>query len=100
MTWLFSVVKRASCTSDNGLPATRLSHISLTTSKFAVVERRAGRIYPTTPGEREGEPMTTEGMAKGDGGRGCHARDRESLRGRGTAPRSMSPAGSSHCRRG
>ena len=33
-------------------------------SRFAVVERRAGRIYPMMPGEREGEPMTTEGMAK------------------------------------
>ena len=33
-------------------------------SRFAVVERRAGRIYPMMPGGREGEPMTTEGMAK------------------------------------
>jgi len=33
-------------------------------SRFAVVERRAGRIYPMMPGEREGEPMTAEGMAK------------------------------------
>lgn len=32
-------------------------------SRFAVVERRAGRIYPMTPGKREGEPMTPEGMA-------------------------------------
>ena len=33
-------------------------------SRFAVVERRAGRIYPITPGEREGEAMTEEGMAQ------------------------------------
>ena len=33
-------------------------------SRFAVAERRAGRIYPMMPGEREGEPMTAEGMAK------------------------------------
>jgi hypothetical protein len=32
-------------------------------SRFAVVERRAGRIYPMTPGERQGEPITREGMA-------------------------------------
>jgi hypothetical protein len=32
-------------------------------SRFAVVERRAGRIYPMMPGERAGEPMTAEGMA-------------------------------------
>ena len=31
-------------------------------SRFAVVERRAGRIYPMMPGEREGEPMTAEGI--------------------------------------
>ena len=33
-------------------------------SRFAVVERRAGQIYPMMPGEREGEPITSEGMAK------------------------------------
>ena len=33
-------------------------------SRFAVVERRAGRVYPMMPGEREGEPITAEGMAK------------------------------------
>jgi hypothetical protein len=33
-------------------------------SRFAVVERRAGRVYPMMPGEREGEPMTAEGIAK------------------------------------
>jgi hypothetical protein len=33
-------------------------------SRFAVVERRAGRIYPMMPGGREGEPMAEEGMAK------------------------------------
>ena len=32
-------------------------------SRFAVVERRAGRIYPMMPGGREGEPITVEGMA-------------------------------------
>jgi hypothetical protein len=31
-------------------------------SRFAVVERRAGRIYPMIPGERKGEPMTPEGL--------------------------------------
>ncbi len=31
-------------------------------SHFAVVERRAGRIYPMMPGGREGEPFTAEGM--------------------------------------
>ena len=33
-------------------------------SRFVVVERRAGRIYPIMPGERDGEPMTAEGTAK------------------------------------
>ena len=33
-------------------------------SRFAVVERRAGRVYPIMPGGREGEPMTPEGIAK------------------------------------
>ena len=33
-------------------------------SRFAVVEKRAGRIYPMLPGGREGEPTTVEGMAK------------------------------------
>ena len=33
-------------------------------SQFAVVEKRAGRIYPMMPGGREGEPVTAEGMAK------------------------------------
>lgn len=32
-------------------------------SKFAVVERRNGLIYPMTPGERAGMPMTEEAMA-------------------------------------
>jgi hypothetical protein len=32
-------------------------------ARFAVVERRAGRIYPMLPGRREGEPITPEGMA-------------------------------------
>jgi hypothetical protein len=32
-------------------------------TRFAVVERRAGRIYPMMPGGREGEPITAEGMA-------------------------------------
>ena len=31
-------------------------------SRFAVVERRAGHLYPMKPGEREGEPMTAEGI--------------------------------------
>jgi hypothetical protein len=33
-------------------------------SHFAVVERRAGQLYPMMAAEREGEPMTAEGMAK------------------------------------
>ena len=33
-------------------------------SRFAVVEKRAGRIYPMLPGGREGEPTTVEGMGK------------------------------------
>jgi hypothetical protein len=33
-------------------------------SRFAVVERRAGRVYPMMPGGREGEPVTAESMAK------------------------------------
>ena len=32
-------------------------------SRFAVVERRGGQIYPMMPGKREGEPLTSEGMA-------------------------------------
>jgi hypothetical protein len=31
--------------------------------RFAVVEKRAGRVYPMKPGEREGEPLTPEGLA-------------------------------------
>ena len=33
-------------------------------SRFAVVERRDGRVYPMMPGERESEPITAEGIAK------------------------------------
>lgn len=32
-------------------------------SRFAILERRNGRIYPMTPGEREGVPMTPVGIA-------------------------------------
>lgn len=32
-------------------------------TRFAVVERRAGQIYPMAAGGREGEPVTPEGMA-------------------------------------
>jgi hypothetical protein len=32
-------------------------------SRFAVVERRAGKIYPLMPGGRDGEPISPEGMA-------------------------------------
>ena len=35
-----------------------------TGSRFAVAERRAGRIYPMMPGRQESEPMTEKGMAK------------------------------------
>jgi hypothetical protein len=31
--------------------------------RFAVVEKRAGRVYPMKPGEREGVPLTPEGLA-------------------------------------
>ena len=40
-------------------------------SRFAVVERRAGRVYPMMPGGREGEPVTAEGMAKLMAEEGC-----------------------------
>jgi hypothetical protein len=33
-------------------------------SRFAVVERRDGRVYPMMPGERQGEPITAAGIAK------------------------------------
>jgi hypothetical protein len=32
-------------------------------SRFAVVEKRAGRIYPMVAGERAGQPITAEGLA-------------------------------------
>lgn len=32
-------------------------------SRFAVIERRAGLIYPMVPGGREGESVTPEAMA-------------------------------------
>ena len=32
-------------------------------SRFAVVERRAGLVYPMMPGGRQGEPVTPAGMA-------------------------------------
>jgi hypothetical protein len=32
-------------------------------SRFAVIERRNGRLYPMMPGEREGVAMTSEGIA-------------------------------------
>jgi hypothetical protein len=32
-------------------------------SRFAVVERQAGQIYPMVSGGRKGEPGTPEGMA-------------------------------------
>src|ERR1700749_1743686 len=32
-------------------------------SGFAVVERRAGLVYPMKPGEGGGEPLTPEGLA-------------------------------------
>jgi hypothetical protein len=31
--------------------------------RFAVIEKRAGRVYPMVPGERAGEPITAEGIA-------------------------------------
>jgi hypothetical protein len=31
--------------------------------RFAVVERRAGRVYPMMPGGRQGEAVTAAGMA-------------------------------------
>lgn len=30
---------------------------------FAVLEKRAGQVYPVTPGHRDGVAMTPEGMA-------------------------------------
>jgi len=32
-------------------------------SRFAVVERRAGQVYPMAPGERTGEPISADAMA-------------------------------------
>ena len=55
--------------SDNRFPAVEVvdEHGSFLLiragSRFAVVERRAGRLYPMMPGAREGEPLTPEGMA-------------------------------------
>jgi hypothetical protein len=40
-------------------------------SGFAVVERRNGRIYPISPGKREGVPMTGEAMARLVFDQGC-----------------------------
>lgn len=31
--------------------------------RFAVVEQRASRTYPMKPGERDGKPLTPEGLA-------------------------------------
>lgn len=31
--------------------------------RFAVVEKRAGHVYPMKPGERQSEPLTAEGLA-------------------------------------
>ena len=31
-------------------------------SRFAVIERRAGQLYPMMPGGREGEPFTAAGV--------------------------------------
>jgi hypothetical protein len=38
---------------------------------FAVVETRNGRIYPISPGKREGAPMTGEAMARLVFDQGC-----------------------------
>ena len=40
-------------------------------SGFAVVERRNGRIYPISPGKREGVSMTGEAMAMLLSDQGC-----------------------------
>ena len=32
-------------------------------ARFAVLEKRAGRVYPVKPGHRDGVAMTSEGMA-------------------------------------
>ena len=54
---------------DDSVPATEIveEHGSFLLiragSRFAVVERRGGQIYPMMPGKREGEPLTSEGMA-------------------------------------
>jgi hypothetical protein len=32
-------------------------------SRFAVVEKRAGQLYPMKPGDREAKSMSAEGMA-------------------------------------
>jgi hypothetical protein len=40
-------------------------------SRFAVVERRAGRIYPMMPGKREGEPVSVGTIANIMAEEGC-----------------------------
>ena len=45
-------------------------------SHFAVVERRAGRIYPMMPGKREGEPVSAGTMAKIMAEEGCLSENR------------------------
>ena len=32
--------------------------------RFAVVEQRAGRVYPMKPGERDGKPLTPGGQVR------------------------------------
>jgi hypothetical protein len=55
--------------SDDSLPTVEIAEehgsflLIRAGSRFAVVERRAGRIYPMTPGARQGEPITIEAMA-------------------------------------
>ena len=39
--------------------------------RFAVVERRAGRIYPMMPGKREGEPVNAGTLANIMAEEGC-----------------------------
>jgi hypothetical protein len=56
-------------------------------SRFAVVERRAGRVYPMMPGEREGEPITAEGMAKVMAEEGWLAEPEAQHPGRSSRPR-------------
>src|SRR5580693_9128546 len=63
------IARGASAMSDNPVPAIGVveEHGSFLLiragSRFAVVEKRAGQLYPMKPGDREAKSMSAEGMA-------------------------------------